>query len=43
MFLTGVGILDYVSELSISSEEAMFKIWLKSVGFEGIKKPLKDG
>ena len=31
MFLTGVDILDYVSELSISSEEAMFKILLKSV------------
>ena len=27
----------------ICSEEALFKIWLKSVEFEGIKNPLKDG
>ena len=27
----------------ICSEEALFKIWLKSVEFEGIKIPLKDG
>ena len=26
----------------IVSEEAMFKIWLKSVEFEGIKNTLKD-
>ena len=24
-------------------EEVLFKIWLKSVEFEGIKNPLKDG
>ena len=27
----------------ICSEEALFKIWLKSVEFEGIMNPLKDG
>ena len=27
----------------ICSEEALFKIWLKSVEFEGIKNPVKDG
>ena len=26
----------------ICSEEAMFKIWLKSFEFEGIKNPFKD-
>ena len=27
----------------ICSEEALFKFWLKSVEFEGIKNPVKDG
>ena len=43
MFLTRTGVLDDNLDGHICSVEAMFKIWLKSVEFEGIKNPLKDG
>ena len=51
MFLTGACFLDHDWDVSlmifwmvsICLEEVMFKIWCKSVEFEGIKNTLKDG
>ena len=51
MFLTGAGVLDHDQDVSLTTfgmacicpEEAMFKIWCKSVEFKGIKNTLKDG
>ena len=42
MFLTGAGFLDDILDGRQCPEGAKFKIWLKSVGFKGIKNPLKD-
>ena len=42
MFLTGTGVLDDVWMVSTCPDGAMFKIWLKSVEFKGIKNSLKD-
>ena len=42
-FLTGLVSLMTFWMVFICPEEAMFKIWLKSVEFEGIKNGLKDG
>ena len=42
MLLTGVGVLDDVRDGLHKLEGAMFKIWLKSDEFEGIKNLLKD-
>ena len=42
VFLTGAGALGNILIVSICSQEVMFKIWLKSNEFEGIKNPLKD-
>ena len=41
-FLTGAGILDDIMDGLKCPEGAMFKIWLKSDEFEGIKNPVKD-
>ena len=41
-FLTGAGVLDGVLVVSTCPDGAMFKIWLKSNEFEGIKNPIKD-
>ena len=43
MFLTEAGVLDDVMDsFCICPEGAMFKIWLKSVKFKGIKNTPKD-
>ena len=42
MFLTGAGILDNILDGLQFPDEAMFKFWLKSDEFEGIKNTLKD-
>ena len=42
MFLTGAGIIDDILDGLQFPDEAMFKFWLKSDEFEGIKITLKD-
>jgi hypothetical protein len=42
MFLTGLLSLIIFYMVCTCPEGAMFKIWLKSNEFEGIKNPLKD-
>ena len=41
MFLTGAGILAEISDGLQFPDGAMFKFWLKSDEFEGIKNTLK--
>ena len=41
-FLTGASVLDDIWMVYKCPEEIMFKIWLKSNEFEGIKNPLKN-
>ena len=45
MDIPGLGLVSLMtfSMVCICYEEAMFKIWLKSVEFEGIRNCLKDG
>ena len=40
--MTGAGVLDDIRDGMHMPEGAMFKIWLKSDEFEGIKNLLKD-
>ena len=42
MLLTGAGVLDDISDGLQFPDGAMFKFWLKSDEFEGIKNTLKD-
>ena len=45
-FLTGAGVLDDIldgPQIHICSAEAKFKIWLKSVEYDGITNNIKDG